>query len=62
MWRQVRLQSGSTVTTGWVKARSGLRAGKLIDLKGVPGIWRVLWVSSTALESPPRTDWHVGGL
>ena len=48
--------------TCWVEARPELRAGKAIDLKGVPGMWRVLWMSDTALASPPRTDWHVGGL
>jgi hypothetical protein len=62
MWRQVRVQSGSTVMTCWVEAKPGLRAGKAIDLKGVPGMWQVLWMSRMSLEAPPHREWHVGGL
>jgi hypothetical protein len=56
MWRQVRIQSGSTVMTCWVEAKPGLRAGKAIDLKGVPGMWQVLWMSRMSLEAPPHRE------
>ncbi len=48
--------------TCWVEEKPGLRAGKVIDFKDVPGMWQVLWVSDIALATHPRKTWHVGGL
>jgi hypothetical protein len=62
MWRQVKVQCGNTVTTCWVEDKPELREGKVIDFRDMPGMWKVLWMSETALASPPRKGWHVGGL
>lgn len=62
MWRQITVRQGNTQTTCWVEYRKELKVGKLVELKGQPGLWKVLTISDIALDQPPRSDWKVGGL
>ena len=68
MWRQYKLRKTVkdvprfTYTICWLKEKKGMKVGKFIDLKSAPGLWEIMWMSSVTRDSPPRTDWHVGGL